>query len=125
MDESNEMMYIARFESHKLIKATLDGNLISSIGSRGSDPSQFDGPMGLCQDASGDVYVADQNNHRVQILRPDLVFKKQIKCCGVARGVTIDSLGTLHVVTSLGLERFPAKSDIHHVTGGYWDVWSI
>ena len=35
-------------------------------GSYGSAPGQFYGPWGVAVDASGNVYVADNNNHRIQ-----------------------------------------------------------
>ena len=109
VDEHNEVMYITCNKSHKLVKATLDGKLISSVGSKGSGDLQFASPKGLCQDASGNIYVADCGNKRVQVLGPDMVFKKKFSCQGSTRGVAGDSLGTLHVATSYGLESFPDK----------------
>ena len=53
--------------------------MVSSF-SEGSDPQEFDCPIGLCQDASGDVYVADSYNKRVQVFGPDLMLKKEIDC---------------------------------------------
>ena len=82
MDECNEVMYVTCFKSNKVVKATLDGKLISSIGTKGSSHLQFDRPMGICLDAAGNIYVADWGNKRVQVLGPDLVFKKsQVSRC--------------------------------------------
>ena len=78
--------------------------------------------MGLCQDMSGNVYVADLYNKRVQVLGPDLVFKKEFKCQGITRGVAVDSLGTLHVATSSGLESFPGESARCSKSGSCVDV---
>lgn len=36
------------------------------IGERGSQPGQFQSPMGLAVDREGNLYVADSYNHRVQ-----------------------------------------------------------
>ena len=109
LDEGIEVMYITCYKSNKLVKAKLDGKLISSIGGHGSDQLKFDHPMGLCLDTSSNVYVADLGNKRVQVLGPDLVFQKEFKCQGRARGVAVDSFGTLHVATTSGMEIFPAK----------------
>ena len=106
MDEVNEVMYVTCILGNKVVKVTLDGKLISSVGSRGSDHLQFNTPLGLCLDAASNLYVADYGNQRVLVLGPDLLFKKEFKCQSGSRGVAIDSLGTLHVVTDSGLESF-------------------
>src|SRR5262245_27260801 len=45
---------------------TNTGNLITSWGSHGSSPSQFDYPVGVALDNQANVYVGDLNNDRVQ-----------------------------------------------------------
>jgi DNA-binding beta-propeller fold protein YncE len=35
-------------------------------GTHGSGDGQFDYPLGVATDAAGNVYVADQGNHRIQ-----------------------------------------------------------
>ena len=109
VDEENEVMYITCTIGNKVVKTTLDGKLISSVGSVGSGHLQFKTPMGLCLDAASNLYIADYGNQGVQVLGPDLVFKKEFKCQGGSRGVAVDSFGTLHVATDSGLESFPDK----------------
>ena len=106
VDEESEVMYIACADGNKVIKATVDGKLISSVGSVGSNSLQFSWPMGLCHDVatSSNIYVADQNNTRVQVLGPDLAFKKEIKCQDSTRGVAMDSVGNVHIATSEGVK---------------------
>ena len=41
------------------------------FGTKGSGDSQFRYPSDLALDASGDIYVADQDNHRIKKLAPD------------------------------------------------------
>src|SRR5579883_3173925 len=48
-------------------KFTPDGKLIKSWGEPGSDPGQFNIVHNICTDADGWVYVADRENHRVQV----------------------------------------------------------
>ena len=62
-----------------IIKAAIDGKLLSSLGSYESGPLQFSSPCGLCQDTSCNIYVADHDNKRVQVLGPDLTFKREIE----------------------------------------------
>ncbi|TFH37129.1 MAG: hypothetical protein E4G99_03270, partial [Anaerolineales bacterium] len=40
------------------------------LGGAGSTPGYFSGPRGLAIDSRGWIYVADSNNHRIQILDP-------------------------------------------------------
>jgi hypothetical protein len=48
-------------------KYTPDGKLIHSWGSPGIGPGEFNFPHNICCDADGWVYVADRENHRVQV----------------------------------------------------------
>ena len=44
-----------------------DGKLLMSWGEPGTDPGQFNIPHNICCDPDGWVYVADRENHRVQV----------------------------------------------------------
>src|SRR5579884_578341 len=44
-----------------------DGRLLLSWGEPGTDPGQFNIPHNICCDKDGWVYVADRENHRVQV----------------------------------------------------------
>ena len=46
---------------------TLGGQLVHEFGERGSNSGRFRGPLGICVDDSGAVYVADRGNKRVQV----------------------------------------------------------
>ena len=48
-------------------KFTPDGKLLHSWGESGTDPGQFNIAHNICCDPDGWVYVADRENHRVQI----------------------------------------------------------
>ena len=51
----------------KVHKYSPDGKLLMSWGEPGSDPGQFNLVHNICADADGWVYVADRENHRVQV----------------------------------------------------------
>ncbi|HXC91481.1 MAG TPA: peptidyl-alpha-hydroxyglycine alpha-amidating lyase family protein [Stellaceae bacterium] len=51
----------------KVHKYAPDGKLLMSWGEPGSDPGQFNLVHNICTDADGWVYVADRENHRVQV----------------------------------------------------------
>jgi DNA-binding beta-propeller fold protein YncE len=48
-------------------KYTVDGKLLHSWGESGTDPGQFNIAHNICCDPDGWVYVADRENHRVQV----------------------------------------------------------
>ena len=48
-------------------KYSPDGKLLLSWGEPGCDPGQFNIPHNICADPDGWVYVADRENHRVQV----------------------------------------------------------
>ena len=48
-------------------KSAPNGTLITSWGEPGTDPGQFNIAHNICCDADGWVYVADRENHRVQV----------------------------------------------------------
>lgn len=51
-------------------KYSPDGKLMMSWGEPGVDPGQFNIVHNICCDAEGWVYVADRENHRVQVFDP-------------------------------------------------------
>jgi DNA-binding beta-propeller fold protein YncE len=51
----------------RIHKYSPDGRLLLSWGEPGTDPGQFNIPHNICCDPDGWVYVADRENHRVQV----------------------------------------------------------
>ena len=58
-------------------KYSPDGKLLKSWGESGSDPGQFNLPHNILCDDDGWVYVADRENHRVQIFDRDGNYETQ------------------------------------------------
>ena len=52
--------------------------LVARVGSRGSGIGQFDRPVQLAVSTNGDVFVADSNNHRVQIFDCKLHYQRHL-----------------------------------------------
>ena len=65
-----EMRYIKRSRPAPELRATVDW----VSGQRGTAPGQFDAPIGLAVHPSGEIYVADLGNARVQRLAADGTF---------------------------------------------------
>ncbi len=58
-------------------KFSPDGALLLSWGGPDTDPGQFNIPHNVCCDADGWVYVADRENHRVQVFDGNGRFETQ------------------------------------------------
>jgi DNA-binding beta-propeller fold protein YncE len=99
------------------------GGYISSFGSFGSGPGQFNSPSAMAVDpADGSVYVADSGNNRVEKFNSAGVFQSQLGCASgtcpngtgpgqfhFPLGVAVDpSDGSVYVTDALGgrVEKF-------------------
>ena len=59
-------------------KIEVDMRLVAKLGGEGSGMGQFNYPRGLTVSTNGDVFVADYNNNRIQILDDSLHFQREI-----------------------------------------------
>ena len=98
--------FILVSHSHRNIqKISMEGYRIASVGKEGSEPLQFKFPAGIAiSPITGQVYIADCNNHRVQVLNPDLTFSHSFGSKGSANGefqslhgIAFDSQGLVYV----------------------------
>ena len=64
---SDNHLVIASFHSDIVMVYTLEGELVHEFGGEGSGLGRFNGPVGICIDADGLVYVAEESNNRVQV----------------------------------------------------------
>ena len=92
-------------DKYSILKVTMDGRLVKTIGKRGSGNLQFNTPFGITIDQNtGKVYVADLYNHRIQVLNSDYTFSHTFGSRGNAMGqfqqpnsVALDSQGNVFV----------------------------
>ena len=90
--------------NHRIQQFTIEGDCISCTG-EGDGPLQFKYPSGITiNKITGQVIVADNSNHKVQVLQPDLTFSHMFGSKGSGQGqfdgpsdVTIDSQGFVYV----------------------------
>jgi DNA-binding beta-propeller fold protein YncE len=60
---------------NRIQKLTTSGHCVRSICGKGSGPLQFKDPKGLCVNPqNGKIFIADSNNHRIQVLNSDFSF---------------------------------------------------
>ena len=85
-----------------IASCSLNEQWISLIGKRGFEPGQFFRPAHLAVDAAGYLYVADTDNHRVQVIGSDgaLVDAIEVGYVGAGKRAIIGPLawaaGTLY-----------------------------
>lgn len=60
--DAKDVVYIA--ESNRVSVFTSTGGFVTSFGSHGRQPGQFDFPQGIAVDHSGVVCVCDHDNNR-------------------------------------------------------------
>jgi DNA-binding beta-propeller fold protein YncE len=64
-------VWVADHENARVLKFDGDGKLLLTLGANGGDGSfgegigEYNSPRGMCSDAAGTIYVADDVNHRI------------------------------------------------------------
>ena len=121
--------FILVADEHKIQKISMDGKCIESVGKEGSGPLEFDCPCGIAISPTiGHIYIADSNNHRIQVLNPDLTFSHTFGIHGFAVGqlnlpvhVAIDRQGLVYVTEYLNhrVQTFTPEGQVlcHFYTG--------
>jgi tripartite motif-containing protein 71 len=113
--DSSGNVYVADFGNSRIQKFTADGKFITKWGSRGSGDGEFGsgdaivfvGPTGIAVDSSGNVYVADFGNSRIQKFTADGKFITKWGSEGSGdgeffrpQGIAVDSSGHVYVADS-------------------------
>ena len=97
--------FILVSDNHSIQKISMDGDLVAPVGGYGSRLLQFKYPEGIAiSPITGQVYIADTDNHRIQVLNPDLTFSHLFGKKGSGNGrfstpsdIAIDSQGLVYV----------------------------
>jgi sugar lactone lactonase YvrE len=59
-------VYLLEYQNHRVQKYTTTGTFLTSWGSRGNEPGNFNYPENIAIDSQDNIYVTDKNNHRIQ-----------------------------------------------------------
>ena len=100
--------FILVTDEHKIQKLTMNGKFVASVGQHGSKPLEFNAPEGIAiSPTTAHIYVADCNNHRIQVLNPDLTYRSSFGSYGSAKGqfihphfIALDNQGSLYISDS-------------------------
>ena len=77
LSPKNEIYVSDGYGNARVHKYSPDGKLLLSWGEPGTDPGQFNIVHNICTDQDGYVYVADRENHRVQVFDPNGKYETQ------------------------------------------------
>ena len=105
IDKSGNI-YIAQYRDGKLInKFAPDGTFLSGWGTGGTGNGEFAGASGIAIDPSGNVYVIDSGNDRIQKFSSTGIYVAQWGSAGSGNGrfidpegIAADSSGNVYVV---------------------------
>jgi streptogramin lyase len=101
-------LYVADLERQQiLVLDPLDGRLLRALGrGAGRESGQFAYPNGVWPAASGEVFVSDTDNQRIQVFGSDGQLQRILDPPGLynPRGLAQDRRGRLHVVDSVANE---------------------
>jgi tripartite motif-containing protein 71 len=77
---------------HRILKTGFDTNTFSAttLGSAGSGNGQFSTPYGIAYH-SGELYIVDQGNSRVQVLNTSGTYQRQFSIPASCRGCAVNS----------------------------------
>ena len=78
VDPRNGDFYVSDgYGNARIHKYSADGRLLFSWGESGTGPGQFNVPHNIAADRDGRVYVADRENHRIQVFDAKGRFENQ------------------------------------------------
>lgn len=88
------------YVNSRITKFSHEGEFITSWGTRGASPGEFDVPHSIALDSQGRIYVADRGNARIQIFDEAGQFIAEWKGPSLGRpwAVRIDATGNIFVV---------------------------
>ena len=94
IDPNNEDFYVTDgYGNARVHKYSPDGKLLFSWGESGTDPGQFNIAHNVATDKDGWVYVADRENHRIQVFDRNGKFETQWVNMARPCGLFIDQSG--------------------------------
>jgi DNA-binding beta-propeller fold protein YncE len=108
--DKNGKLYVvdAKKGEHRVLVFDSEGRLLLAFGKEGTNPGEFSFPNGITADGSGNIYVADSNNSRVQVFDKTGKYKFTIGkggnkgALGHPVGIVFDRRGNLNVVDTFG-----------------------
>lgn len=88
------------YRNHRIVKFDKKGKFLWEKNSLGNGPEQFNLPHGISQDKEGNIYVADRNNARIEVLDKNGNYLTSWDQSSLGRpfGVEVAENGKIYVV---------------------------
>ncbi len=92
----NGNFYVADTGTHQIKNISADGTLLAAWGHQGAEKGAFGNPAALTLDRQGNIYVADTDNKRVQVLDPQGKFLRKYDVGERVNNVALDAQGRVY-----------------------------
>ena len=86
LDESRQQLVVVDNDNHRLLIFNKKYELASEVGGVGYEDGKFRYPYALCLDKSGNIYVTDVINTRVQVLSAQGAYIRSLGEWGIEKG---------------------------------------
>lgn len=87
--DSRGNIYVADRGNARIVKYNADGQVVTTWGTEGSEPGQFDFVHAIVVDSRDRIYAADRENRRIQIFDTDGTFLEEWTHIGYPYGLSI------------------------------------
>ena len=133
--DSQGNLYVINLDNFKIVKVSPDGKILTSWGSPGNGPGQFQTPQGIAVDSQGNVYVGDTSG-RVEKFSNTGKFLSIVTTLvnSVPFSMAIDNNDNLYIASDISLIKIsPAGQIIGKLqlvntgseSSAYWTTLSI
>ena len=78
-DPQGDIFFSDGYINSRVAKYDKNGKWITSWGTPGNKPGEFNTPHSIAADAKGNIYVADRGNRRIQVFDSNGTFLREIK----------------------------------------------
>ena len=98
----DQNLWFADTGTQRVVQVSLAGAAVTAWGKSGDGKVEFFNPRTIAFDDKGRMYVADEENSRVQVLSPAGEYLRSIKPYGKASGVAISPKGRVFISSMMG-----------------------
>ena len=78
-DPQGDIFFSDGYINSRVAKYDKNGKWVTSWGTPGNKPGEFNTPHSIAADAKGNIYVADRGNRRIQVFDSNGAFLREIK----------------------------------------------
>lgn len=110
-----DKLYVLEQGNSRISYFDLDLNFINSFGLKGNKAGEFNSPTGMSIDSYDNVYVADTNNKRIQILNLQGIFYTSIDDKIIFKNpvdVAVDSMRNIYVLDNNKVFKFSPEEKL-------------